>query len=111
MTQNLRLSRRGALALMTGGAALAGSAVAHSSVDPARFTHGVAAGDPMQDGFVIWTRAVGAGTTVGLCWEAAEDADFTRIVQSGMVQATAARDHTAKVDVTGLRAGDRTSVV
>lgn len=105
MTQNLRLSRRGALALMSGGAALTGPAAARASVDPAVFTHGIAAGDPTRTGFVIWTRATGASGVVTLRWEAAEDAAFTRIVQSGTVQATAARDHTAKVDVTGLRAG------
>jgi len=105
MTQTLRLSRRGALALMSGGAALAGPAAARASLDAAVFTHGIAAGDPTQGGFVIWTRATGQGGVVNLRWEVAEDEGFTRIVQSGTVQAAAARDHTAKVDVTGLRAG------
>lgn len=105
MTQTLRLSRRGALALMSGGAALAGPAAAIAALDPAVFTHGIAAGDPMQGGFVIWTRAMGQGGAAKLRWEVAEDEGFTRIIQSGTVQATAARDHTAKVDVTGLRAG------
>ncbi len=105
MTQTLRLSRRGALALMSGGAALAGPAAAIAALDPAVFTHGIAAGDPTQGGFVIWTRAMGQGGAAKLRWEVAEDEGFTRIIQSGTVQATAARDHTAKVDVTGLRAG------
>ncbi len=105
MTQNLRFSRRSALSLMTGGAALVGPTVARATVDPARFTHGVAAGDPLQNGFVIWTRAIGNGASVLLHWEVADDASFTRIIQSGTVQATAARDHTAKIDVTGLHAG------
>lgn len=104
MTQNLLLSRRGALALMSGGAALAGPAAARAALDPAVFTHGIAAGDPTQDGFVIWTRAKGRSGVARLRWEVAEDAAFTRIVQSGLVQAAAARDHTAKVDVTGLHA-------
>ncbi|AYG95790.1 alkaline phosphatase [Brevundimonas naejangsanensis] len=105
MTHNLRLSRRGALALVTGGAALAGPVAARESVDPAAFTHGLAAGDPTQDGFVIWTRAVGEGSAVALRWEVAEDAGFTRVVQSGTTLAKTARDHTAKVDVTGLHSG------
>lgn len=105
MTQTLRLSRRGALALMSGGAALAGPAAAIAALDPAVFTHGIAAGDPTQGGFVIWTRAMGQGGMAKLRWEVAEDEGFTRIIQSGTVQATVARDHTAKVDVTGLRAG------
>src|SRR5690606_33754160 len=84
---------------------LAGPAAAIAALDPAVFTHGIAAGDPTQGGFVIWTRAMGQGCVAKLRWEVAEDEGFTRIVQFGVVQTTAARDHTAKVDVTGLRAG------
>lgn len=106
MTQIFRPSRRGALALMTGGAALAGSnAASAAAVDSAAFTHGVACGDPTREGLVIWTRAVGDGPITRVAWEVADDPDFTRIVQSGVARTSAARDHTIKVDVQGLRPG------
>lgn len=106
MTQTFRPSRRGALALVGGGAALAGSSAAQAAAsDLAAFTHGVACGDPTRDGLVIWTRAVGDGPVTRVQWDVAEDEDFTRIVQSGVTRTSAARDHTVKVDVRSLRPG------
>lgn len=54
---------------------------------------------------MIWTRAVGDGPITRVAWEVADDPDFTRIVQSGVARTSAARDHTIKVDVQGLRPG------
>ncbi|MFD0271433.1 alkaline phosphatase D family protein [Streptomyces sp. NPDC127106] len=76
------------------------------------FLHGVASGDPLPDGILLWTRVtpvpeavpgsgVGPATPVG--WEVAEDRAFSRIVASGTVTATAASDHTVKADVRGLK--------
>ncbi|WP_300716912.1 alkaline phosphatase D family protein [Hydrogenophaga sp.] len=74
---------------------------------PARFDFGVASGDPLADRVVLWTHAAPANgqSAVNLIWEVARDAGFTQVVSSGQVQATAAAGFTAKVDATGLAAG------
>jgi len=104
---NSRISRRGALALLGGGGALAGATAATGAqATPARFTHGVACGDPAQDGLVIWTRAVSEdGGAVVLDWQVALDPAFNRVVAQGQCHTGPARDFTAKVEVGGLRSG------
>ncbi|MFF7180570.1 alkaline phosphatase D family protein [Streptomyces sp. NPDC008121] len=76
------------------------------------FLHGVASGDPLPDGVLLWTRVTpspdavpgsfkGPDVTVG--WEVAEDRAFGRTVARGTTTARAASDHTVKADVRGLR--------
>lgn len=74
---------------------------------PATFSYGVASGDPLGDRVILWTHAKIAGSTepVALTWQVASDSGFTKIVSSGRVTATEAKDFTAKVDATGLAAG------
>jgi alkaline phosphatase D len=76
------------------------------------FVHGVASGDPLPDGVVIWTRITpspdalpgsGVGAPATVRWEVGTDETFATVVRSGSVTATAESDHTVKVDVTGLR--------
>lgn len=78
-----------------------------AATPPARFDFGVASGDPLADRVVLWTHAAPANgqSAVSLTWEVARDAGFTQVVSSGQVQATAAAGFTAKVDATGLAAG------
>ncbi|TWB38547.1 alkaline phosphatase D family protein [Nitrospirillum pindoramense] len=105
------LSRRRALSLLLLGAAapLALSARPVWAAAGAAFRHGVASGDPLADRVVLWTRvtpdAPSATTAVRLAWEVAADAAFQRPVRRGTVDATSARDFTAKVDVDGLKPG------
>ncbi len=75
------------------------------------FRHGVASGDPLPGGILLWTRVTpdatstpgsGAGPVVTVDWQVAADAGFATVVQSGSVSAGPDRDHTVKVDVTGL---------
>lgn len=67
------------------------------------FDHGVASGDPLADGVVLWTRvAVADGRGLEVGWEVALDDRFADVVTSGAAATSAARDHTVKVDVTGL---------
>jgi alkaline phosphatase D len=112
-------------ALLLAGAATVGVAllpwgdVAEAAVrDAARtvFGFGVASGDPTADAIVLWTRVTpspdalpgsGKGKPVTVRWELAADEGFHRILKSGSVVATAARDHTVHVDVTGLPAYTR----
>jgi alkaline phosphatase D len=76
------------------------------------FTLGVASGDPLPDGVVIWTRLApepfapygGLDTRqVPVRWEVAEDEAFRRVVRRGTAHARPEFAHTVHVDVRGLR--------
>ena len=114
------MDRRGFLkAGLAGGAGAAAalhlpafaSADILSSTNP--FRHGVAAGDPLSDALVIWTRVTvndnaipgsGIGADLTVSWEVATNGAFTTVVASGSVVASATSDHTVKIDVGGLSA-------
>ncbi|MEU5895578.1 MULTISPECIES: alkaline phosphatase D family protein [Streptomyces] len=83
---------------------------AHAAERPA-FHHGVASGDPLPDGVLLWTRVTptpdavpgsGKGPDTEVAWEVAEDKGFTRVVGRGTTTARAESDHTVKADVRGL---------
>ncbi|MGO4462822.1 alkaline phosphatase [Streptomyces sp. M-16] len=89
-----------------------GAPAAHAAGSAPAFLHGVASGDPLPDGILLWTRVTptaesvpgsGLGPDTAVGWEVAEDKAFSRIVASGSVTARAATDHTVKADVRGLR--------
>ncbi|AQT72069.1 alkaline phosphatase D family protein [Streptomyces sp. fd1-xmd] len=89
-----------------------GAGTAHAAGTAPAFLHGVASGDPLPDGVLLWTRVTpspeavpgsGIGPAVQVDWEVASDQAFSRIVAGGTVTASAATDHTVKVDVRGLR--------
>ncbi|NLE81008.1 MAG: alkaline phosphatase [Rhodococcus sp.] len=94
------------------GAGLFGVRTAAAGGQPfAPFAHGVASGDPLPDAVIIWTRVTpaadatpgsGRGPAVTVRWEVAADSGFSNVVRAGSASATAASDHTVKVDVTGL---------
>ncbi len=76
------------------------------------FLHGVASGDPLPDGVLLWSRVTpepdampgsGVGPTVSVQWQVATDPDFSAVVNEGAVSTGPERDHTVKVDATGLR--------
>ncbi|MEU6081960.1 alkaline phosphatase D family protein [Streptomyces sp. NPDC047108] len=86
-------------------------AMAAESAAPV-FLHGVASGDPLPDGVLLWTRVTptpeampgsGKGPKVTVGWQVAEDKSFTKVVAKGSTSADASTDHTVKVDVRGLR--------
>jgi alkaline phosphatase D len=95
-------------------ATVAGSAGATTSARQAGhhvFQHGVASGDPLPRAVVIWTRVTptaastpgsGKGPRVRVQWEVATDAHFRHVVRRGSFDTGPERDHTVKVDVTGL---------
>ncbi|MBL9214973.1 MAG: alkaline phosphatase D family protein [Opitutaceae bacterium] len=76
------------------------------------FTLGIASGDPLPDGFVLWTRLaprpveVGGGMPaepVEVRWEVAEDEAMRRLVQTGTATASPSWAHSVHVEVAGLR--------
>lgn len=123
------LSRRQALGL--GLAALAQPLLARPAVAGGRlappqstarendpFPLGVASGDPLPDGFVLWTRlapeplsrdpnAPGglSGGDLLLHVEIAEDPLMQRIVRRGLARAEAAFAHSVHLEVAGLKPG------
>jgi alkaline phosphatase D len=75
------------------------------------FQYGVASGDPLPNGFIIWTRVTpspdatpgsGLGVATPVNWIVATDATLTNVVASGTVVTSPTTDHTVKVDVSGL---------
>lgn len=103
-----------AAGLVTIGATATDPAAAESAERRGRrfFAHGVASGDPRPTKVIIWTRVTptpasrpgsGKGPKVQVRWEVAKDAAFRTVVKRGTFATSAARDHTVKLDVTGLR--------
>jgi len=68
------------------------------------FDYGVASGDPLPNGVIIWTRisAEENPNLSGVSWRMATDTSFRNIVQSGAVTASEKNNWTIKVDVSGL---------
>ena len=64
------------------------------------FTHGVASGDPVADGVVLWARFVGGDGAIA--WEIAADEGFANVTQRGEARASPASDYCVKVDARGL---------
>jgi alkaline phosphatase D len=80
------------------------------------FTLGVASGEPVSDGFVIWTRlapsplnADGLGgmssAPVTVEWQVSNDQYFTQLARTGSVTAVQASAHSVHVEVSGLQPG------
>lgn len=70
-----------------------------------RFPHGVASGDPTHTSSVIWTRVSPQSAAVLVDWELATDPRFSDVIRQGQMKATAERDYSVKVDITGLQPG------
>ncbi|MCZ7462240.1 alkaline phosphatase D family protein [Streptomyces sp. WMMC940] len=113
-TTSRRTVVKAAAATAVAGSVMAGTDVSSSASAHERvvaFLHGVASGDPLPDGVLLWTRVTpapdalpgsGKGPDTEVSWEMAEDRGFTKVVARGLTTATAATDHTVKVDVRGL---------
>jgi alkaline phosphatase D len=115
-----RMSRRELmkLAWLLGAAAVAPPVLtrrlfAKPVFDSYPFTLGVASGDPLPDGIVLWTRLApkpleGGGmpaAIVDVDWEIAADQRFRTIVQKGTAPARPELGHSVHVEVAGLEPG------
>lgn len=106
----MRIDRRRLLAgFGLGASAIAGRAGAHDGHAMGSFKHGVASGDPLQDRMIFWTRLTpheghGLEDIVGEL-RIGTDAKLARPMKTVKVAASADRDWTVKVDVTGLKPG------
>ena len=102
------LTKSATLAAVTGSATLVACGSSSSDLPPAQFLYGVASGDPLTDRVILWTHAKrpNSEVDVNLTWQIASDYGFTSIVNSGTLVATNSAGNTAKVDATGLTAGN-----
>lgn len=75
------------------------------------FEHGVASGDPLSDGVIIWTRISTeeapaeppeSNDPLEVWWELSLDEAFTQRVAQGTLRTDPERDYTVKVDVSDL---------
>jgi alkaline phosphatase D len=116
-----RISRR--TLLRTGGSAAAGlalagalspKALAQGPFETTPFPLGVASGDPLPDGVVLWTRLVQQPLAAdggmppqafGVRYEVAHDDAFRRIARRGAVEALPDEAHSVHVELSGLEPG------
>ncbi|MGI5198835.1 alkaline phosphatase D family protein [Streptomyces sp. CA-288835] len=91
---------------------LAAAIPARAAAEAPAFLHGVASGDPLPDGVLLWTRVTptpeavpgsGLGPDVEVSWTVALDKAFMNVVVKGSTTASAAADHTVKADIRGLK--------
>jgi alkaline phosphatase D len=94
------------------GASPMATPVANVALAENPFTLGIASGEPVPDGMVLWTRLAPQpfepnggmpGASVELAYEIANDERFTDIVQQGPVIADAAWAHSVHLEVSGLQ--------
>ncbi|MBE3205148.1 alkaline phosphatase D family protein [Frankia sp. CH37] len=77
------------------------------------FSLGVASGDPLPDGVILWTRLAPEPTSGGgmplrdieVDWQIARDEKFADVVRGGTQLATASFAHSVHVDARGLEPG------
>ncbi|MFM9864205.1 MAG: alkaline phosphatase D family protein [Micropepsaceae bacterium] len=123
MTSAIRTNRRdllrqaAALAALSVAGAAAGAQSGFAAAQPKfasyPFSLGVASGDPVGDGFVIWTRLAPdpfdgmsvADDVLQVIWEVASDAGMRNIVQRGEKPASRQLSHALHVEVRGLPPG------
>ncbi|MFB7593933.1 alkaline phosphatase D family protein [Streptomyces sp. NPDC056160] len=112
LTPRRRTVVKAAAATAVLAAPLAAALPARAATAAPAFLHGVASGDPLPDGVLLWTRVTptpeavpgsGTGPDTEVSWVVALDRAFTTVVARGSTTATAARDHTVKADIRGLR--------
>ncbi len=112
----VKLSGAGAAALIFGYGPFTQKVWAQPTFSAYPFKLGVASGDPLPSGVVLWTRLApeplagdGRGgmpnQTVAVRWEVAADEDFRRIVRSGTAYARPELAHSVHVEAGGLLPG------
>ncbi|MQA84865.1 MAG: alkaline phosphatase [Streptosporangiales bacterium] len=109
----LELSGLGAAAVIFGAGPYTEKSLARVRFQDNPFKLGVASGDPLSDGVVLWTRLAPDPTGRGgmpdrkvpVQWQIARDEGFRRVVRSGTADAVPELGHSVHVEVGGLRPG------
>jgi alkaline phosphatase D len=81
----------------------------YSQIDStlAPFLHGVASGDPTDNGVILWTRVTPSSSStspIQVSWRISTDTTFLNVVQSGTATAQSTNDYSVNVIATGLTA-------
>ncbi|MGB3625197.1 MAG: alkaline phosphatase D family protein [Henriciella sp.] len=109
-----KISRRRFLGAGFGAAGLAACATSGNPLADNRpafegavsFDHGVASGDPLSDRVILWSRVTPAeddtAATIPVSVLIARDDAMKDIVSQALIETSASRDFTAKVDAAGL---------
>lgn len=71
----------------------------------AKFQYGVASGDPTQEAVILWTHLTTQAASEEVKVEVSLDAEFSQVIDTRTTVADTADDHTVKVDLDGLDAG------
>ncbi len=73
------------------------------------FRHGVASGDPLPDGVLLWTRVTPdpEDGPVDVAWRVARDHELSDVVAEGTTTTDASTDYTVRVDPRGLEPSTR----
>lgn len=99
----------GSVGVLGQPASAASTTAGSASTNP--FRYGIASGDPLPDAVLLWTRVTptadslpgsGLGPRVAVGWQVATDPGFRWVVAHGSTVTGPERDHTVKVDATGL---------
>lgn len=99
----------GSVGVLGQPASAAPTTAGSASTNP--FRYGIASGDPLPDAVLLWTRVTptadslpgsGLGPRVAVGWQVATDPGFRWVVAHGSTVTGPERDHTVKVDATGL---------
>ena len=107
----LGVSGASAAAVIFGAGPFTERAAARPKTSASMFSLGVASGDPLADGVVIWTRLApepleGGGMPdrkIPVRWEVAEDESFRKVARRGTTFARPELGHSVHVEVEGLR--------
>ncbi|HEY9695934.1 MAG TPA: alkaline phosphatase D family protein [Trichocoleus sp.] len=115
MSESILFHKARRRAVLLGGGAFVGVTLAYSLMSRKKFSQnlfslGVASGEPLPDGVVLWTRLApeplhGGGMSpqpIPVQWEVAVDEQMRQIIQRGTTIATPNLAHSVHVEVNGL---------
>ena len=103
----MKVDRRRALAMLGVGAAGPAHAAQRRGREPAaRFQHGVASGDPTDNGAILWTRVTPASDgPLEVFLQLSTEPRFRRVLRETVARTGPDRDYTVKSDISALKPG------
>lgn len=99
-------SSAGLVSVLSGCGGGGGGDGSDNDLSDASFTHGVASGDPLANAVMLWTRALPASldhTTARVRYVIASDPQMRQRIADGIVESSADRDWTIKLDLRDLQ--------
>jgi len=72
-----------------------------------KFSDGIVSGEPLTNGITLWTRVDGVEKAGTVLLEVSTDKDFRKLVATKKIATSAAKNHTVKASVKGLKAHEQ----